>query len=114
MALDKKFWDGKRWNGHAAFHTISHTHISCYWPAEGRDTCDIMAVECKDGRWYVEDNWGGDANGASGVWNPFDPSDEGPRFFETEEAAIRHAVYVVASVSGVSEAELLTHYLSDD
>jgi hypothetical protein len=108
--MDKKYWDGTRWNGHVAFSTIGHELISCYGPAEGHDTCDIMVVECSDGRFYVEDNWGGDAKGAEGVWNPFDASDTGPRFFETEGAAVRHAVSVVAKVSGVPEAELLAIY----
>jgi hypothetical protein len=112
MPLAKHFWNGTRWNGHAAFNTISHTHVSCYGPAPGHDSCDIMVVECADGRCYVEDNWGGDANGADGVWNPFDPSDTGPRFFESEDAALRHAVSVVASVSGVAESELLENYLN--
>jgi hypothetical protein len=113
MALDKKFWDGTRWQGHSAFKTISHTHVSCYSPAEGCDTCDIMAVECGDGRWYVEDNWGDDAKGAAGVWDPFNPSDAEPRFFDSEDAAIRHAVAAVAAVCGVPEAELLGIYLGD-
>jgi hypothetical protein len=73
-----------------------------------------MVVECKDGRYYVEDNWGGEANGAEGVWNPFDPDDKGPHFFDTEEDAIRRAVAVVAEVSGVSEDELLEKYLGSD
>lgn len=111
VQIDRKFWDGKRWQGHLAFRTVSHTHVSCYSPAEGRGTCDIAAVECEDGRWYVEDTWGGDAKGATGVWNPFDPSDAEPRFFDSEEGAIRHAASVVASICGVSEAELLTAYL---
>jgi len=110
MPLDKKFWNGTRWNGHTAFGTISHTHISCYDPAPGLDSCDIMVVECRDGRWYVEDNWGGDALGAEGVWNPFESSDAGPQFFPSEEAAIRHAVSVVAKVSGVPEDVLLRQY----
>jgi len=111
MPIAKELWDGTRWNGHAAFNTISHTHVSCYSPADGHDSCDIMAVECADGRWYVEDNWGGDANGADGVWNPFDASDAEPRFFESEEAALRHAVAVVAAVAGVQESDLLKSYL---
>lgn len=113
MTIDSKYWDGTRWHGHQAFATINHTHVSCYHQAEGFDSCDIMAVECADGRWYVEDNWGGDAKGAQGVWNPFDPSPAGLQFFPTEEAAIRHAVAVVAAISGVSEAELLENFLSD-
>lgn len=111
--IDKKFWNGARWNGHEAFQTINHVHISCYVPSEGHDSCDIMAVECADGHWYVEDEWGGDAQGAEGVWNPFSPSDDLPRFFSTREDAIRHAVAVVAVVSGVEREEYLKTYLDD-
>lgn len=71
MPIDKKFWDGKRWQGHAAFRTINHTHVTCYSPAAGHDSCDLIAVECEDGRWYIEDYWGGDTKGADGVWNSF-------------------------------------------
>jgi hypothetical protein len=109
--IDRRFWDGRRWRGHEAFDTVGHEHISCYFPAEGYDACDIMLVECSDGRWYVEDNWGGDAKGADGVWDPFVESGEMPRFFETREGAARHAVAVVASVSGVDPAEASRMYL---
>lgn len=109
--LDPRFWDGTRWNGHAAFDTISHVHVCCYDPADGFDSCDIMAVEHSDGSWHVEDNWGGDAKGADGVWNPFDPSDAHPRLFPTQEDAIRHAVAVVAAISGADPATLLSTYL---
>jgi hypothetical protein len=112
--IDSKFWNGTRWNGHSAFKTISHVHVNCYIPAEGHDTCDIMAVEMSDGRWYVEDNWGGDANGAEGVWDPFKPEADLPRFFATEDEAIRHAVTVVAAVSGVDREELMRVYLDED
>lgn len=110
MRIDKKYWDGTRWHGHLAFNTVNHLHVSDY---SGGESCDIMVVECEAGRWYVEDNWGGDANGAEGVWNPFDPSDAEPRFFDSEDAAIRHAVSVVASVTGTSESTLLKIYLED-
>lgn len=106
MAIDKKFWDGTRWDGHSAFKTISHGHISCFAPAEDHDTCDIMIVEMSDGRWYVEDNWGDDAKGAVGVWNPFDTSDAEPVFYPTQEVAMAHAISVVARVCGQSEAEV--------
>lgn len=106
MAIDSKFWDGTRWDGHGAFRTVNHHHVSCYSPADGHDTCDIMVVECADARWYVEDNWGGDAKGEEGVWNPFDPRNEGPRFFSSEAEAMKHAIKVVAKVSGVTEASV--------
>lgn len=106
MAIDIQFWEGNRWNSHRAFNTVNHHHIACYTPAAGHDSCDIMIVECADGRWYVEDNWGGDAQGAEKVWNPFDPSSEDPHFFATEDEAMRHAVAVVAKVCGVAEAQV--------
>jgi hypothetical protein len=106
MELDQRFWNGKRWDGHRAFNTVNHQHVSCYAPAPQHDTCDIMIVECADGRWYVEDNWGTDAKGADKVWNPFDPSTEGPHFFASEDEAMQHAVAVVAKVSGVPESSV--------
>jgi hypothetical protein len=100
--MDQQYWNGKRYDGHRAFQTVEHEHVSCYSPAEGHDTCDIMIVGCVDGRWYVEDNWGGDAKGADRVWNPFDKLTPEPHFFPSREAAKAHAVSVVAHVSGVS------------
>ncbi|WP_454727912.1 MULTISPECIES: hypothetical protein [Cupriavidus] len=105
--MDPKFWDGKRWSGHRAFDTVTHAHLNCYDPAPGRDTCDIMVVGCRDGRWYVEDNWGGDAKGAEKVWNPFDPSNAGPHFFASEDEALQHACAVVADLCGVDAAGLM-------
>lgn len=104
--LDKCFWDEaqKRWDGHAAFNTIDHHHVSCYFPAPGHPNCEVAVVECADGRWYVEDNWGGDAPGAEKVWNPCDPDAREPHFFGRQEEAITHAVSVVARVSGVPES----------
>jgi hypothetical protein len=108
MVMNKEFWDGTRWHGHDAFDTVSHIHVSDYSPEPEHGTCDIMAVECRDGRWYVEDNWG---DGVAGAWNPFDANDEGPRFFDDEEAALRHACACVAAVSGGSVEQLLARYL---
>jgi hypothetical protein len=110
MAIDKKFWTGKQWDSHLAFDTIDHEHIACYYPAEGYDWCEVMAVGCRDGRWYVEDDWGM-AHGAAGVWDPRAPEDIEPVFFESREAAIRHAVAVVAKICGVSEEKMLKVYL---
>ena len=108
LSIDEKFWDG-----HAAFQTIGHIHVCCDSAAEGHDRCDVMAVECADGRWYVEDNWEGDARGAAGVWNPFEKEGALPRFFANEDEALRHAAAVVAAVSGVTVEELLGHYITD-
>lgn len=113
MAIDKKFWDGRRWNSHEAFRTVNHTHVCCYDPEPGKDSCDITVVETGDGRWYIEDSWS-DAMNAPSVWNPYSLSDDEPVFFATEDAALRQAVSVVASITGVPVAELLPHYVETE
>ena len=101
--MEERFWsdERKRWDGHQAFNTVTHHHVSCYFPADGHDTCDIMIVGCADGRWYVEDNWGGDAQGAEKVWNPFNREAEEPHFFDNTDSALAHAVAIVACICGV-------------
>jgi hypothetical protein len=104
--INEQFWDAgrNRWDGHRTFNTVNHHHISCYSPVEGRDSCDLMIVECADGRWYVEDNWGGDAQGAEKVWNPFDRNATEPHFFSNQGEAHAHAVALVARICGVPES----------
>ena len=104
--LDPQHWDGTRWNSHSAFKTIAHHHVSCYSSAAGHDDCDIMIVNCADGRWYIEDTWGGDAKGAADAWNPFDPSNVGPLFFPSMETAQARATAIVAEVCGVPESRV--------
>lgn len=106
MGIDRKFWNGTRWDAHLAFKTVTHRHVSCYFPKPGHDTCGIKVVGCADGRWYIEDSWGGDARGHDKVWDPYDESGAEPHFFATEEDAVKHAVSVVAEVSGVFEGEI--------
>lgn len=103
--IPDQFWDSERsrYNSHRFFDTINHHHISDY---SGDESCDLMIVECRDGRWYVEDNWGGDAKGAEGVFNPFEKGSY-PTFFPTLEAANLHAAEVVSSITGTPVAALL-------
>lgn len=103
MRIPAEYWDENRgrWNSHAYFKTINHHHISCYDPAPGRDTCDIMIVECEDGRWYIEDNWGEDAPGEPDVFNPFS-KDSYPVFFSGITEAGNRAAEIVSKISGVA------------
>jgi len=103
--IPDKYWDSARgrYNSHLYFNTISHHHISDY---SGDETCEIMIVECKDGQWYIEDNWGGDAKGADGVFNPFD-KDSYPTFFNSLEEANQRAAEIVSAITGCNIEELL-------
>lgn len=100
-----KYWDEskKRFNSHSFFETVEHHHISDY---SGPVSCDIMIVGCKDGRWYIEDNWGEDTKGVKDVFNPFDKSSF-PTFFPCCESANKRAAEIVASITGCNPEELM-------
>ena len=80
-----------------------HHHISDYGESA---TCDIMIVGCSDGRWYIEDNWGGDAEGAKEVFNPFD-KESYPTFFSDCKSANLRAAEIVSSITGCTPEELM-------
>ena len=100
--IDKEFWveSSGKWDSHKAFDTISHNHVSCYFSDDEGDDCDIMVVECRDGSFFIEDNWGGDAKGAppplihmTEIVTQF--------FYKTFEGALTKAKLIVSSVSKV-------------
>lgn len=103
--IPNKYWDEnrKRYNSHAFFSTIKHHHISDY---SGDESCDIMIVGCKDGRWYIEDNWGEYSDGVKDIFNPFD-RDSYPTFFSSCEEANKRAAKIVSSITGCDPAELM-------
>lgn len=103
--IPEDFWDEnkKRFNSHGFFKTINHHHICDY---SGDEKCDIMIVECSDGRWYIEDNWGGDAKGADGVFNPFD-KDSYPTFYDSCREANLRAATIVSEITGANISDLM-------
>lgn len=100
-----EYWNEKRgrYNSHRFFNTVNHWHISDY----SREVhCDLMLVECADGRFYIEDNWGGDANGHEKVFNPFQ-TDSYPVFFSDFDTANEVAAKVVAEITGNDYKKLM-------
>lgn len=104
-SIPEEYWDPSRgrYKSHAYFGTVNHHHISDY---SGDETCDLMIVECKDGRWYIEDNWGGDAKGAKDVFQPHTKGSY-PTFFNTLEECNLRAAEIVSSITGANVADLL-------
>lgn len=100
--IDKAFWvEGSgKWDSHKAFDTIGHNHVSYYFRDDEGDDCDIMVVECRDGRFFIEDNWGGDAKGAPHAFNPYEKNSY-PVFYKTFEGALTKAKLIVSGVSKV-------------
>lgn len=105
LVIPQEYWDENRgrFNSHAFFKTVNHHHISDY---NHDETCDIMIVECQDGRWYIEDNFGNDARGHQDVFCPFNKTSY-PTFFPTLEAVNLRAAQIVSSITGAEVEDLL-------
>lgn len=103
--IPPEYWDESRgrYDSHHFFNTVNHWHISDY---SQEVHCDLKLVECADGRFYIEDNWGGDANGHEKVFNPFQ-RDSYPSFFSDFGSANVAAAKVVAEITGSDYKTLL-------
>lgn len=105
--IPDEYWDKnrRRFNSHLFFDTVSHHHISDY---SKEKYCDLLVVECSDGRWYIE---GRDGAGEEDVFNPFDKKSY-PTFFPTLEKAAARAAEVVSTITGSSvKCVLGKHFL---
>lgn len=103
--IPDEFWDSEkgRYDSHRFFDTVSHSHISDYC---GNKNCELTIVECRDGRWFIEDSWGADAKGAKDIYNPFEKGSY-PTLFPTFDAANLRAVEVISSITGTPVEDLL-------
>ena len=89
-------------NSHERFSTINHWHISGLSLAGSY--YEILVVECRNGKFYVED-WLGDVPGYPDIWQPnkSGPDQDEPHFFDSYEECLKHAVKTIAKVAGIPE-----------
>lgn len=63
-------------------------------------------VADKDGRFYIEDNWGNDAKGHPAVFNPFDRNSY-PVFYNDFHTANETAAKIAAAITGSDYKQLM-------
>ncbi len=106
--LPTEFWDSSKgkWNTHAALRTVNHWHISYYGGADSVD-CDLMIVQCENGKFFINDNWGNDAKDFHNeVFNPFDKKAT-IVFFDTFDEVNLRTAQIVSTITGASVSSLL-------
>lgn len=99
-----EYWDTceAKWNSHEAFKTNNHWHVCSY---EDK-SCDLTIVQCENGKYYIEDSFGGDAEGFNEVFNPF-KFESYPTFFANFDEVNKRTAEIVASITGADETSLL-------
>lgn len=81
---------------HSLYSTVSHEHLDWIPPAANpRGHVGLMAVECGDGRWFLEVEFEGDGQDewkdATEICDPYAEPFRPPTFLATWEDAVRLA-----------------------
>ncbi|UWE19383.1 hypothetical protein [Herbaspirillum huttiense] len=81
-------------NTHLIYQTIDHQHLDVLvnWAIGNYPDAGINLVECKDGRWFVEVDFGTKFDGIQGVSRPKVLPFAEPRFWGTEQEARDFAI----------------------
>jgi hypothetical protein len=76
-------------NTHALFKTVSCEHLDTlvYWATGEFPDSGLILVQCGDGRWFVEVEYGHAFDGTAGLSFPFVLPYVFPTFFTTEDDA---------------------------
>lgn len=76
-------------NSHALYGTVGHLHLDSltHWATGEYPDSGLMLVECADGRWFVEVDFGDRFDAMEGVSRPYITPDVAPVFFKDETAA---------------------------
>lgn len=109
--LDPRFWNGSRWDAHAAFNTVDHSHVHAKHSGEGAGTWHVMVVECADGKFFIEDGSTEDMGQFKRVWYSRDPNASMPVFFDSKDQAVYAAIEAVSAKTYASKEELIEQYL---
>lgn len=84
----------------ALFKTVAceHLDVLVYWATEEFPDSGLLLVQCKDGRWFVEVEYGQAFDGLPGLSFPFVIPYAFPTFFPSEDAARNHALQCLYSL----------------
>lgn len=110
-SLDPRFWDGSRWDSHAAFNTVSHLHVYAPDQAEGVDAWHLMVIECANGKFFIEDPSSTDMGQFKRVWYSRDRDAGLPVFFDFKDVALYAAIEAVAAKTYADKDALIKKYL---
>lgn len=87
-------------NTHKMFHTVGHEHLDTFvLQSTGRyPDSGLNLVECADGRWYVEVDFGAEFDNMEGISRPHSQPYTNPRFFDSRLEALDFAVSCIQQV----------------
>lgn len=92
---------GQKTNTHALFDTNDHEHLDgvIQWATKkGYPNSSLNLVGCRDGRWFVEVDFGSAFDSINGISKPYASPYVEPIFFTSEDAARAFAFEAIKKI----------------
>jgi hypothetical protein len=108
---------GKFANTHLLYSTIGHEHLDglVSWARQDYPDSALMLVECEDGRWFIEVEFGSQYNGIEGVSRPDVGPYTPPNFYASEDEALAFAIGCIKQIHPeLASRNLLEYYADED
>jgi hypothetical protein len=103
-------------NTHQKYQTINHHHFDFRYPTGGileYPESALMLVQCADGRWYVQQEFGAQYSGFEGVVRSDEDVESVPTFYVHVEDAAKAAFALIKQVYPTTPDECLLEFLDD-
>ena len=104
-------------NTHQKYHTISHHHFDFMYARENGEFdyphSALMLVECADGRWFIEQEFGEEYDRFPGVVKSGKDLETAPTFYLDVDKVARAAFALIKQVYPGTPDERLAEFLED-
>lgn len=106
----------KKVNTHQMFKTINHEHLDSliYFVIGDYPKSGLILVECKDGCWFIEQEYGNEFDAISGIWKPTSECYIEPNFYSNREEALTKAIKLMKSLYPILTDEKISEYFRLD
>lgn len=105
-------------NTHERYNTVYHQHLDTlvYWALKGDEFPDdgLMLVECADGRWFLEVEFGNLFDQIDGISKPALIPFVEPSFFASEDLALEFAYTCLKRAYPELEGRDLSEFFKDE
>lgn len=103
---------------HQLYNTVDHEHLDClvYWARKPADFPEdgLLLVECADGRWFVEVEFGNRFDQINGICKPALTPFAEPAFFASQDLALQFAYACLKQAYPELEGRDLSEYFKDE
>lgn len=99
-------------NTHEKYHTVSHHHFDFLTPEGEYPESALMIVECEDGRWFIQQEFGDEYSPFPGIVKSGEDIDTVPTFYLDVDSAAAAAFGYIKQIHPLTEESLLSDFIN--